>query len=470
MADIFLNLDRQAGYLSDIGFLKRFAPEDFLKIIRQGVAKILPAIEKREVSAAISLGHLEERLDELYAGRFREITGGLRSHEGGAGDLVTSLMIVHYLERLGDLLLEIAEKIIYIIIGEKIKLEQYKALGEGLRATGLVPAAGRMGFKSIWGGRSGCRIGVTRALDPQAGGGADAVETVLFKHGPEYKITLEKDNLELWKTLRPGLTPEVRAYLPAGAGREATLILEYIPARNLQTLFLESAPDEAFDGLRLSLDAMEGVWRETMRPGPVCAEFTLQAEGRIREAGFLYPHLINAQGAIGSMEIAPLPELLAALKPLETLAPSARAMRVHGDFNLSNILYSPEAGKIHLLDLYRSRETDYVQDASVMLVSVQRLPVLRQESRARLNLAAGLAWRRFAAFAGEIGDKNYEARLAFGLARSFLSSARFVLEEKIAAQFTTRARYLLEKLLAFGLSGRPFEDFRLSEEVIIIGA
>ena len=103
-----------------------------------------------------------------------------------------------------------------------------------------------------------------------------------------------------------------------------------------------------------------------------------------------------------------------------------------------------------------------------MLVSVQRLPVLRQESRARLNLAAGLAWRRFAAFAVEIGDKNYEARLAFGLARSFLSSVRFVLEEKLAAQFTARSRYLLEKLLYFSRSGRPPGEFSLNPEVLEI--
>jgi hypothetical protein len=138
---------------------------------------------------------VEEKLDTCYSVRFARIITEL-SEPNKAGDLVTILMIVHYLERVGDILLEIGEKIIYVILGEKIKLEQYKALGEGLKATGHHLEPGRLDFRSIWGGRSGCRIGVVGNFETD--GATEAGQTVLFKHGPAFKLTMEKENLILW--------------------------------------------------------------------------------------------------------------------------------------------------------------------------------------------------------------------------------------------------------------------------------
>ncbi|MDR2339654.1 MAG: phosphotransferase [Deltaproteobacteria bacterium] len=468
MTDILLNLDRQAGYLSDLGFLKRYRLDDFFSEILHGMAKITPALERREVSLAILLGQVEERLDGLYADRFRKITAALSSSGAGSkGELVTSLMIVHYLERLGDMLLEIGEKIIYVIIGEKIKLEQYKAMGAGLRATGRRNMLGKMGFRSIWGGRSGCRIGVLGDSEAPTGAGPGS-ETVLFKHGPDFKLTRERDNLKLWGQLRPGLTPQVKAFLPAVAGREATLILEYVPSRNLQTLFMENAPEEAFQGLERVMQVMAGVWWETRKDGQVLAEFVRQAQTRLVGAGCLYPQLIGKKGAIGPMPIESLASLLQALLPTEPSVPAPCGMRIHGDFNLSNILYDPDSGRVHVLDLYRSRESDYVQDVSVMLVSILRLPVFNPDTRRRLNAAADQAYVFAEDFARNLGDDTYKARLAFGLARSFLSSTRFVLEERLAVKFIERTRYILEKLLCHARSGKPLGSFALDKGVLSI--
>jgi phosphate uptake regulator len=467
MSNILLNLDSQAGHLSDPLFLGSFRLDDFYEEILYGIAKITPALERRQVALAILLGRVEERLDGFYADRFKRITDALGGDPASRGDLVTALMIVHYLERLGDLLLEIGEKIIYVIIGERIKLEQYKAMGDGLKASGRPLDFGKMGFKSIWGGRSGCRIGVLGDHD-LIEGGAGPGETVLFKHGPAFKLTREMENLRLWGELRPGLTPQVKAFLPAKAGREATIILEYIPSRNLQTIFMESAPDEAFQGLERAMGVMAGIWRETGRGEPVSAEFVRQAEGRLADAWSFYPHLISMEGSIGGLGIENLASLLRELRSEEPKVPAPSSMRIHGDFNLSNILYDPKAGRVHMLDLYRSRESDYVQDVSVMLVSILRLPVYNPRTRWRLNIAAGQAYRFARGFADELGDQTYEARLAFGLARSFLSSTRFVLEERLARKFVERARYLLEKLVIHAKAGRPLGGFTFDPALLSI--
>jgi phosphate uptake regulator len=467
ISDILLNLDKQAGYLSDLNFLTQFRPDDFFHEILLGLGKINQAIEGKDVSLAVRLGHAEENLDAHYADRFAKIVTELKSGAGRTDDLVTVLMIVHYMERVGDILLEIGEKIIYIIMGEKIKLEQYKALGAGLKAAGKKLELGRMGFKSIWGGRSGCRIGVVGNTDSDESLGENAKgETVLFKHGPALKLNLEKDSLLLWSELRPGLTPAVKAFIPARARSEAALMLEYVPARNLQAIFMENAPDAAFKGLLNALNVMAGLWRETKKDSPSLAEFARQAENRLPEAQSLYPQLIKFHGSIGSMEIAPLRNLLSSLKEMEKKTPAAHTMLIHGDFNLSNILYDPPKDQVFMLDLYRSRLNDYVQDVSVMLVSVLRLPVTDPDFRRKLTKAAFMVYDFAKDFASELSDQTYELRLAFGLARSFLTSTRFVLEEKLASVFVARARYLWEKLRIFQETGRPMEDFKLSREVL----
>ncbi|MDR2354283.1 MAG: phosphotransferase [Deltaproteobacteria bacterium] len=464
ISDILINLDRQAGYLSDLHFLKQFHLDDFFKDIIHGLEKIAPALEKREVSLAIQLGHVEEVLDSLYAKNFKKIIEDLSKTNGSHGDLVTSLMIIHYLERLGDLLLEIGEKIIYVILGEKIKLEQYKAVGAGLKATGHDIEIGKMGFKSIWGGRSGCRIGVVGDSDDTK---KEEGETVLFKHGPAFKLSREKENLEFWSELKPGLTAEIKAYLPATLGREATLILEYIPSRNLQTLFMENAPSEAFEALRSSLEIMADIWKSTIKESPTSAEFIRQTESRMTAVGYLYPQLVKTSGSIGSMEILPLSKLLKQLRLVELKGRSAYSMIIHGDFNLSNILYDPNSKKIHMLDLHRSSMSDYVQDVTVMLVSILRLPIFKADTRARLNEAALEVYFFSKKFANSLDDKTYELRLAFGLTRSFLGSTRFVLEEKLAKQFVEKARYLLEKIYYFSKKDLPLTEFKISHEVLL---
>jgi hypothetical protein len=291
-------------------------------------------------------------------------------------------------------------------------------------------------------------------------------ETVLFKHGPAFKLTCEKENLQLWSELRPGLTPAVKAFIPARAGSEAALMLEYIPCRNLQALFMENAPDEAFKGLSIAVQTMASIWMETKKPKKSSAEFVRQAENRLSEAQTLYPQLIKFHGSIGQMEIEPFPKLLSALREVEMAAPSLASMLIHGDFNLSNILYEPKDSRVYMLDLYRSRENDYVQDVSVILVSILRLPIVDPQVRRRLTCAANLVHDFAKKFSQQLEDHTYEARLAFGLARSFFTSTRFIMEENMAEIFVARARYIWEKLYLYHLRGKPLEEFRLSKEIL----
>ncbi|MDR1607929.1 MAG: phosphotransferase [Deltaproteobacteria bacterium] len=457
VADLLLNLDGQARYLSDVGFLNSYELDDFFLEIFHGLGLIHPAIQRRDVSLAVKLGQVEERLDALYADRFARLIKEFASPTNPE-NLVTTLMIIHYLERTGDMLLEIGEKIIYFIMGENIKLEQFKALGAGLKATGQNLEPGRLDFRSIWGGRSGCRIGVV--------GSQEGEQPVLFKHGPAFKLTMERENLERWALLRPGLTPEVKAFVPRRGGQEAALILEFIPSRTLQAFFLENTHLDALKGLKIAMETMISLWRSTKEDKPAKAEFSRQAESRLSEATTLYPNLMSQFGYLGQLKIPPLEKLLSQAKAFEATLEAPFTARVHGDFNLSNLLYNPTTGRLRLIDMYRSRESDYIQDISVMLVSIIRLPVFGFAKRWQLTQAALEAARLADQFAQEMNDATYEARLAFGLARSFVTSARFIMKEKLASLFVARARYLWEKLIDHGQKSLDWADFRFSREIL----
>ena len=458
ISDLAYNLVRQTDHLSSPDFLHAYNLRDFFENINFSLGLVGSALEENTLELALKICRSEESLDAHYANRFARLIEELNLREKTPGDLVTTLMVVHYLERIGDVILEIGEYIMYVILGEDLKYQQFKALAGGLKAAGWDGAINPGDFQSIWSGRSGCRIGVV------AGGSANNDDPLIFKHGPASKVLKEKDSLELWSRLRPGLTPKVTAFLPGMARDEAGLLLEFIPDNTLRDYFMSASEEPAISGLTGVLKIMEGVWQETMEQTEAHAGFMAQAEKRLSGVESLHARLVNFKGRLGPLKIYSMTELLKLAKPLEEKLAAPFSVRIHGDFNLSNILYDPEQNLFHFLDLHRSRMSDYIQDLSVMILSILRLPL--KNSRVHLVRAALLVYEFTKSFAARYQDLTAEARLSFGLARSFLTSARFELKESTARHFIATSRYLLESLINHKQNSRDFTDFQLSTDVL----
>ena len=99
-------------------------------------------------------------------------------------------------------------------------------------------------------------------------------------------------------------------------------------------------------------------------------------------------------------------------------------------------------------------------------VSNYRLQILEARSRARI-LCIARKFHQFAAkFARDAGDDTFEYRLAFGLARSFATSTRFVLDKSLARAMYLRARYLIER--AIETSPGNAKHFHLPVEEIFV--
>ena len=465
IAELGLNVARQFGHLSRPEFMAGYGLDEFFEEIELGLSLIRPALEQHKVKLVVRLCQIEGRLDELYADRFKRLIRELDEGCGQPGDRVTALMVVHYLERIGDLLLEIGELMIHIFFGENLKFAQYQALEAGLRAAGG-DQENAAAFQSIWGGRSGCRIGIV-GLDQDEIGRLDG-QPVIFKHGPTAKLEKETENLEIWARMRPGLVPAVKNFAPGRPEGEAALVMEYISGATLRDVFMEPGRRGAASELTGALNLIADIWRETRVEEPVGAGFIRQAEKRLGPVRALYPDLADFRGSLGGLRLRSLEELLAEARGLERGLTAPFSVRIHGDFNLGNVMRDEADGRTRFIDLHRSRQADYVQDLSVMIMSILRLPLTGREERERLSAAAVLVKDFALKFAAAAGDPTCEARLAFGLARSYLTSARFEPRRSAAARFIGYSRHLLAGLIDFGRLGRPWAEFKLDRRVLYL--
>jgi len=91
---------------------------------------------------------------------------------------------------------------------------------------------------------------------------------------------------------------------------------------------------------------------------------------------------------------------------------------------------------------------DYVQDISVFMVSNYRLQILDSQRREYIMSVAVNMYKMARRYAIKNRDTTFELRLALGLARSFATSTRFILDKTLALNMFLRARYLIELVLA----------------------
>lgn len=467
IADYAVNIVGQLGYLGDPQFIKRYDYEKFFKEVLQALDIVYNAMTQLDMSLAFKICRSELTLDLLYKVQFDRILVELRSGRD-TEKIITSHLILRYLERMGDALMNIGEAIIFAAVGEKFKIRQYEALKEILAVSGFAAPISDVEFQSIWGTRSGCRI--SKVADPHSEQGAQSDESaeprrragVLFKEGNRKKLLQEKNNIERWETLMPGLPPKILAHQEEDT--QASLLIEFLGGCTLQDVVLSASPEIIQNAVFLVEQTMLAVWESTKARGEMPTNFLSQIHTRLDDVFRLHPGLQSPEKQLGDVEIPDLPSLLQRCAPIEEELSAPYSVFIHGDFNINNIVYDHETQKVHFIDLHRSRQADPLQDVSVFMISNFRLPIFEPGLRGRLNWCA----RNMLAFAHDYALKHddpcFSARLSLGLARSFITSPRFELNPRFARQMYNRGVYLLERLLKH--RGKPWAEFTLPTTVI----
>jgi len=465
VADFCVNIVQQTNYLTDHAFLHSYAYREMFVEIEACLARVLPAFQQADISGALSVCRSEYGLDRMYKVGFDRIMGELRTGKN-VQNLITVLFIFRYLERIGDSLLNVGEALIFSILGERIKIEQFEALQQTLTKTGFSGGLSSVDFKAIWGTRSGCRIGRVDSRPGMAEGdtGGPGVDPLgsIYKEGARAKILAEKAGLELWAKTYPGLVASVYGYHEDSD--KASLLVEFLPGCNLDEVLLTTGDDVLQNAVFIMTQTVQDIWETTLVKEPVPASFMAQLASRMDAVLQIHPSFSRPEKELCGHVAPGTKELLDICVDVEKELSAPFSVFIHGDFNVNNLVYDHQNERLFYLDVHRSRQFDYVQDVSVFLVSNYRMPVFDTALRSRIHwiMAEFLAFAR--TFAQESNDATFEARMALALARSLFTSTRFELNPAFSRGMCQRAHYLMERVAEH--RGRPWQDFVLPERVL----
>ena len=455
IADYCENIIAQTKYLRTLDPLERqnFAP--FFEEVLSGLDQICDAVLDLDLKVATRICRVEPETDRLYKKRLGALLKEIQSG-GNASDLVTLIFIYRYLERMGDALLNIGEAVMSACLGERVKIGQFEALEDSLASAGAVPAD--VSLHTMAETRSGCKIDrVDMSQTPIA------EKAVIFKEGSAKKVEAERDGIEAWHKIAPGLAPRIHAF--NHDHDHSSILLEYLDGWTFDKYLLNGTEEELDSALSRLCKTLDDIWSKTREDGPVAANFVQQMKDRMNEVYSVHPEFRSESSSIGSLEIASFDRLIDRASEFESGLSAPFSVFIHGDFNVDNIIFDRASDDLHFIDLHRSRRTDYLQDVSVFLVSNFRLRVPRDNTRKRIKKVT-LAFYEFAkGFAERQGDKTFQLRLALGIARSMATSSRFILDSHFARTLYLRSRYMLE-LIGHADPAHP-EKFEIPTDALV---
>jgi aminoglycoside phosphotransferase (APT) family kinase protein/phosphate uptake regulator len=427
--------------------------------IASGLERIEPAIRRSDTRLALRIGRIKPRLDSASQKLVKKYTAGLKRKKH-TEDLVAGLFVVHGIEQMGDAMLNISEAIISANLGQPINIERYTSLRASMEQLDAATDASDLVAEPIAETRSGSGISGISASGQEDGG-----YIAIYKDGKKHKLREERRGLASWKEIYPGLAPRILSYHKRG--QSASLLIEHLAGLTFEQILLHE-PTRLLRQTRKQLNrTLIKVWRETRTSKPVSAAYMRQLSKRLEEVYAIHPEFRQDDSRICGKAVPSFGTLLKRAHRLEAGIKAPFSVYIHGDFNVDNIIYDPLEKKINFIDLHRSRYMDYVQDVSVFMVSNYRLQIFDAPLRRRIMIVTQDFYRFAAAFAGKSGDRTFELRLALGLARSFATSTRFILDKSLARAMFLRARYLLEQVLAADLKDPA--SFRVPVEEVFIG-
>ena len=448
IADFCVSIAQQTEFLIEFAILHQSNYAEMVSLIQAALAKILPVLHRRDLAGALEICHCELQLDALYKENFDWLMAKMRTGEY-IENLITTLFIFRYLERIGDSLLNIGEALIFAVIGERIKIEQFDTLSKTLGNSGLETHLTAGNFKSILGSRSGCQIGSVVAQDE-----CETATRGLFKEGQKSKIQREKMNIERWEKIMPGLAPQILGYHENGT--KASLLCEFLPGRTLDSVILTDSDQTVQGALQILQTTIKTIWDKTKVTRTTPIDYMDQLNARLETIRRVHPEFARSKQGIESLRIPSSEALIRKCEQIEREYSAPFSVLNHGDFNANNILYDAEQQAIHYIDFYRTVEADYVQDASVFIISNYRMPVFQRRLRQRINDVIDDFFSFFRQFAGKNDDTTFDLRMALALARSFYTSTRFELNQTFARDMYTRAHYLMEKVVDFQGDAQSF--------------
>lgn len=453
------HLTAMSGQLQQLKSLKNLQNErvfNALSYLKQGLALIEPAIEQDEIALAIDICQFEARIHKQCQQQLKRNEERLKQgHYTPA--LMQSSLILRDIENMADTLLQVGEGILSGKLGQFIQIERLQTLEATLCDLDVNLTEHPIHIHSMGETKSGCTISSVTSSSQ-----AQQEIFAVFKEGQETKLHEEKIGIEAWHEKFPGIAPEVYSYQKQG--NKAALLFEYLSGMTLDKLLIHE-PEQLISGLQKLFKTLEEIWQTTEQKQPIAGNFMQQLQKRLESVYDVHPEFYQSKKGLklGSMQRFSLEALIKQATKLEKQLRTPNAVYIHGDFNVDNILYDFDKNELNFIDLHRSEYFDYVQDLSVLMVSFYRLRNFEPQVRHLIANSMQAIYEFGQAYALKNNDTDYAQRMALGLARSFISSTRFVLDKEHAKSMLFKGRYLLEQLINLPLDQK--HHYQLSKEL-----
>ncbi|MAI48977.1 MAG: hypothetical protein CBB92_03535 [Flammeovirgaceae bacterium TMED32] len=409
-----------------------------LSYVEEGLGIVGDAAENTEISAILKLANLNEKIGREYARVLTKCKADLKKADD-MEPIIAAIFLAQRIEDMGDALQDIGDAFISANMGQQLSAESYRSLAASVDNLPVEDNSVKFEVQTLAQTRSGSQIsGISEA-------GADTDSYIaVFKDGKRRKLKEERNKVNVWNAVFPGLAPKVLGYHKND--QSASLLLEHLPGQTLEQILISESTETFDDALKQLKKTLRAVWKKTHEKTSGPAGFMDQLSGRMDAICELHQEFRDDGRKIAGREVLSFESLIAACRAREKRLKSSYTVRIHGDFNLDNILYDPASQAIRFIDLHRSQNMDFVQDVSVFMVSLYRLQALEAAHRRRVYYAASEFYDFARDFARRSEDRTFELRLALGLARSFATSTRFILDKSLAGNMYLRARFLLEQV------------------------
>lgn len=453
------SLTRQClGHVEKVERFATLVPERYppmVRRVRYGVGNVEQALLKSDTNVAIKIGHLQDKLDADHRKVFQIYTRNMRDVDVLPSDIANSLLVASEFQRMGNALRSISEALISANIGQPVNFERYFALKSLL--PDLDTNGSGLTVETIAETRSGSAISALRHKETEE-------VAAVFKDGEKSKVKEERQGVENWHSIYPGLAPKILSY--KSRSQSAALLIEHLPGLTFEHIVLNEPPELCTKALRALSRTLKDVWKQTRTGEPAELGSMPQLSRRLEEVRRVHPEFEDRRTLFSGEMLPSIDDQIARAAEREARLPAPFSVYIHGDFNVDNIIFDPGENRIHFVDLHRSRYLDYVQDVSVFMVSNYRLQVLDAETRRRIMMVSLDFYKSVRGFAKKQGDRTFEFRLALGLARSFATSTRFIFDKSHARRMWLRARYLLDLVVACPEGDE--ETFRLPVKEIFV--
>lgn len=449
---------KQYETLQNVQRRKRRGHAALLAHVEQGLELMEQAIDESDTATALKAIKVKNRIDEDYKQLIGACNADLRNRKDPP-IVIASIFMAQRIEEMGVIIQDMGDAVISANMGQQLTTDRYRSLSETVKRLRGNRKTKDLSIEPLAQTRSGSAISGVADL-----GADDDSYIAVFKDGKRRKLKEERQKVDRWNAIYPGLAPKILSFYKKQD--QAALLIEHLSGMTFEQILLQEDPallDEAFKALKKTL---RSVWRETRVKKPVPALYMAQLAKRMDAVYAIHGRFKDDGCTIAGQAVPSFDTLIKACAAREAKLKNPYTVHIHGDFNFDNIIYDRETRAIRFIDLHRSTDMDFLQDVSVFMVSGYRLQALDAERRRRVHLITSDFYGFARRFAQKAGDDTFQLRLALGLARSFATSTRFILDKSLARSMMLRARFLMERVAAS--DPRKPADFKAPFEDLFI--